>query len=137
MNTEPFGQHATQTKSKSVSYATLITHTVVAPTFSDSATQFTFAGYHVNTQLSGGGREQGGGPRWPFIPITAPRRQHWAAAPIPIVFVKRSRSQLFLSIRFGGATALTEKNRDVSFELRMESGGLHAQFEGIITVLLH
>ena len=32
------------------------------------------------------------------------------------------------------------KNRDVmsddSFELRMESGGLHAQFEGIITVLL-
>ena len=33
-------------------------------------------------------------------------------------------------IRFGGATALTEKNRDDSFELRMESGGLHAQFEG-------
>ena len=29
-----------------------------------------------------------------------------------------------------------EEYRDDSFELRMESGGLHAQFEGIITVLL-
>ena len=38
---------------------------------------------------------------------------HWAAA--PILIVQRSRSQLFLSIRFGGATAHTEKNRDDSF----------------------
>ena len=38
--------------------------------------------------------------------------------------------------RFRRATASTEKNRDDSFELRKESGGLHAQFEGIITVLL-
>ena len=53
-----------------------------------------------------------------------------------ILIVKRSRSQLFLSIRFGGATALTKKNRDDSSELRMESGGLHAQFEGIITIHL-
>ena len=36
---------------------------------------------------------------------------------------------VFLSIRFGGATARTEKNRDDSFELRMESGGLHASIE--------
>ena len=28
--------------------------------------------------------------------------------------------------RFGRATASTEKNRDDSFELRMENGGLHA-----------
>ena len=53
--------------------------------------------------------------------------------------MKRSRLQLFLSISEGsgfcGATALTEKNRDdPAFEMRMESGGLHAQFEGIIVV---
>ena len=38
--------------------------------------------------------------------------------------------------RFGRATASTENNRDDSFELRMETTTLHAQFEGIITVLL-
>ena len=54
-------------------------------------------------------REQGSGPRWPYKPTTAPRRQHWAAA--LILIVKRSRSQLFLSIRFCGATALTETIR--------------------------
>ena len=38
--------------------------------------------------------------------------------------------------RFGRATASTEKNRDDSFELRMETTTLHAQFEEIITVIL-
>ena len=38
--------------------------------------------------------------------------------------------------RFGRATASTDKNRDDSFELRMETTTLHAQSEGIITVLL-
>ena len=43
--------------------------------------------------------------------------------------MKRSRSQLFLilSIRFGGATALTETIRWTPIKIRMESGdGLHA-----------
>ena len=39
---------------------------------------------------------------------TAPQRQLWAAA--PILIVQRSPSQLFLSIRLGRATALTETN---------------------------
>ena len=52
---------------------------------------------------------------------------------LPQTFRGRERSKRGYAC---GATALTEKNRDDSFELRMESGGLHAQFEGIITVLL-
>ena len=50
-----------------------------------------------------------------------------------ILIVKRSRSQLFLSIRFGGARALTETIRWTPIKIRMESGGLHASIEGIIT----
>ena len=38
--------------------------------------------------------------------------------------------------RFGRATASTEKNRDDSFELRMQTTTLHAQFEAIIMVRL-
>ena len=52
--------------------------------FFQTALRNTFAGYHVNTQLSGGARA-GGGPRWPYKPSTALRRQHWAAAPIAIL----------------------------------------------------
>ena len=62
----------------------------------------------------------------------------WAAA--PILIVQRSRSQLFLSIRFGRATASTEKNRDDSFELRMESaqtfGGRERSKRGYALYLL-
>ena len=61
-------------------------------------------------------------------------RQHRAAA--PILIVKRSRSQLFLSIRFCGATAQTETIRWTPINICMESGGLHAYIEGIITIHL-
>ena len=90
--------------------------------FFQTALRNTFDGYHVNTQLSGRTRARkwtAFRPRWPYKPTTAPRRHHWAAA--PILIVQRSRSQLFSLRRFGGATALTEKNRDDSFELRMET----------------
>ena len=55
-----------------------------------------------------------------------------------ILIVKRSHLQLFLSIRFGGATALTltETIHWTPIKIRMESGGLHASMEGIIMVLL-
>ena len=50
--------------------------------------------------------------------------------------VKRSRSQLFLSIRLVRATALTETIRWMPINIRMESGGLHAYIEGIMTINL-
>ena len=123
MNTEP-SIWPTQQRAYT-EYSTHHTH-CCRTNFFQTALRNTFAGYHVNTQLSGRARAR----RWTALAIQtdystpAAGRQHWAAA--PILIVKRSRLQLFLSIRFCGATALTEKNCDDSFEMRMESGGLHA-----------
>ena len=47
-----------------------------------------------------------------------------------------SRSQLFLSMRFGGSPAQTERIRWMPLDCGMDSGSLHAVIEGIITVLL-
>ena len=105
MNTEPFSQHKERI---------LITHTAVAPTSFQTAlpaaTQYfcwlprehTTIGARASKEVDRVGHTN--------------RLQHPSGSigPPLILIVKRSRSQLFLSIRFCGATALTEKNRDDS-----------------------
>ena len=59
----------------------------------------------------------------------------WTRRGLAYPLFERSRPRNVCG-RFCRATASTVKNRDESFELRMETTTLHAHFEGIITVLL-
>ena len=118
MNTEPFGQH------KERIHYTHHTH-CCRTNFFQTALRNTFAGYNVNTQLSGRVRAR----RWTALAIQTDystpaaalgRRAHSHREAL-------SLAAFLVDLRFCGATALTETMiRWTPINICMKNGSLHA-----------